>query len=164
MRRNTPSQSPSLVWWKILMVGYHGVSSRPRGQRQSLTEQFASQTRTPRPPARWATAESGAITRSRCVMMAAVAVKSAARAGQLGDRKPPGAGLELIQPMFNLQRDQPDAWQLGQWGKLRERERSPVIGAMRWVSLPGDPDHKRLHNSAGDGSIRGGAAALDLDI
>ena len=82
-----------------------------------------TQTRTPRPPARWATAVSGVITRSRWRHDGrGLHEVASAAAGQLDDRKPAGQGRELIQAMVGLQADQPDARQLGQWGKLGQRK------------------------------------------
>jgi hypothetical protein len=47
------------------MVGYQGVSSRPRSQRQSGANGRSVHTGLPRAPARWAAAVSTVITRSR---------------------------------------------------------------------------------------------------
>ena len=71
-----------------------------------------------------------------------------AAAGQLDDRQPAGQGSELIQAVVGLQADQPDARQLGQRGKLGQRERSPAIQSMARISLPDDPDQERSRGLA----------------
>ena len=135
IRRKTPSQSPNVVCRNTLMVGYHGLSSRPAGQRHSLTEERATQTGTPRPPARWATAVSAVITRSRWDMIEAVSMKSRPRrpvSSVTGKR--PAKIRELIQAMDGLQADQPDARQLGDGCEVasgNDRQRS-----VSWAGFP----------------------------
>src|SRR5262249_33143734 len=91
IRRKTPSQSPSASWRNSRIVGYHGLSSRAVIHRQSGTVERGIQARRPRPPARWATAVSGVITRSSRLMIAAVSWKSRGRrlvSSTIGNRPP----------------------------------------------------------------------------
>ena len=69
-------------WRKRRIVGYQGLSSRPRNQRQSDTQGVISHTGLARAPARCATAESTVITRSSALMAAAVAAKPT-RSGEM---------------------------------------------------------------------------------
>ena len=57
-------------------VGYHGLSLRPSNQRQHGSKRSSSQTDLPSAPARWATAVSTEMTRSRLAISAAVSAKS----------------------------------------------------------------------------------------
>jgi hypothetical protein len=74
--RITLSQSPMEGWRNSRIVGYQGLSFRSGSQRQSATNGSSTQTGLPIAPARWATAVSTAITRSRLAINAAVSVKS----------------------------------------------------------------------------------------
>src|SRR5207244_194473 len=75
MRWNTSSHCPARVWRKRRMVGYQGQSSRSKSQRQSGIFGNATQIGTAKAPARWATAESEVITKSRLFIIAAVSMK-----------------------------------------------------------------------------------------
>ncbi len=70
------SQSKGFCCRKILIVGYHGLSSRSTIQRQSEAKGSNSQTGLPIAPARCATEVSTDITRSRFSTAPAVSVKS----------------------------------------------------------------------------------------
>src|SRR5471030_582209 len=72
----TPAQSPSVFCRNNFMLGYHGLSLRPRNQRQSGTCFKATQTGRPSAPARCASAESKVITRSRLAITAALSRKA----------------------------------------------------------------------------------------
>ncbi len=61
--------------WRI--VGYQGAASCAGDQRQSASNRLSSQTGRPIAPARWATAVSTVMTRSRHATKAAVSAKSA---------------------------------------------------------------------------------------
>ena len=58
-------QSPLLCWRKRRAVGYQGLSARFRSQRQSAVYGNRIHTGLPMAPARWATAVSMDMTRSR---------------------------------------------------------------------------------------------------
>lgn len=64
----------------ILMLGYQLVLSPENPQRQQLSYLFSIQTGFPIAPAKWATAVSTLITRSRFCIIAAVSAKSEAKA------------------------------------------------------------------------------------
>ena len=75
-RTNTAGQSPTRGWRNSRMVGYQGLSCRSFSQRHSGADDRATQTGTPRPPARWAAAVSEVITRSRLHITAAVSMNA----------------------------------------------------------------------------------------
>src|ERR1700685_985522 len=70
-RSMTVDQSPAIFWRKRRAVGYHGLSSRSRSQRQSGLRVSKIQTGLPSAPARCATAVSTVMTRSRLAIAAA---------------------------------------------------------------------------------------------
>ncbi len=72
IRSNTGGQAMCSAWRKIRMVGYHGLSSRWVIHRQSGVVDSGIQTGTPSAPARWATAVSDVMNRSRFTSTAAV--------------------------------------------------------------------------------------------
>ncbi len=136
---------PSLPGGKCRRWCTKGVSSPSIIQRQSPTEDRATQVGTPRLPARWATAVSGVTTRSSRLITAAVSRKSRSsstfdcrgRAPRPGTARP---GADLLGARSLLQADQANARYRRERGELVEREGSPAIDAVLRASLPGDPD------------------------
>ena len=112
------------------MVGYHGVSSRPASQRHSSTVQRPVQTAQTEAARQVSERRIG---RDHQVEMGhdrgGLHEVAAPAARQLDDREPPVRCLELIQAMFGLQADQPNARQLGQRREVGQSERSPPIVA-----------------------------------
>ena len=76
----SPVPSRQALWRNRRAVGYQGLSSRSRSQRQSGTKGSMIQTGFPMAPARCATAVSTEITRSRLATAPAVCAKSVSSA------------------------------------------------------------------------------------
>ncbi len=87
---------------------------------------------------------SGAMTRSRPIMMAGVssiiAMSGSTSSPRSMTEKRPPERAELLDPGTSLQADEPDALDPGQFLELGERERPIAIAAMIGVPLPGDAD------------------------
>ena len=91
------------------MVGYHGLSSRSRSQRQSSANGSITQTGRPSAPARWAVEAAAAITASSAASAAAVAANSfsdGARSVRVAARC---CGGGVFRPGILLQAEQPHA-------------------------------------------------------
>ena len=129
-----------------VILGYHGLSSRSRSHRQSVTAARGTQALTPRLPARWATADSGAMTRSneahdrRRVEEVAAVVSPRPAVGQHRDGEAARQLRELFAPLALLQADQPDSGQLRQMGEMGQGEGAPAVDAIAGVPLPRDAD------------------------
>ena len=76
IRPNTSLQSPGFFWRKRRMVGYHGLSSRSKSQRQQPANGRTVHTGRPSAPAKWADDVSAEMIRSRFIITAAVSEKS----------------------------------------------------------------------------------------
>ena len=76
MSFTTANQFLGVGWRKSRIVGYQGLSSRSRNQRQSAKYSSANQTGTPKAPARCATAVSQQMTRSNDFISAAVSTNA----------------------------------------------------------------------------------------
>ena len=122
------------------MVGYQGVSSRSRSQRQSEANGSATQTGTPRAPARWASAVSGVIRRSRLLIAAAVSAKSSSRRPRSTMGKRPETSVELLGAKALLQAEEVDPVDPGQGLEAVEPERAMAVLLVVRVALPGDAD------------------------
>ena len=127
------------------MVGYQGLSERSISQRQQAAKGRATQTGTPRAPARCATAESIVTTRSRFMITAAVSLKVSSRAfkSRMGVRPSqaawPGFRIGIVwQGNPNQEEDRYRSVPLVQIAPLAE------IPGVSLVSLQVGPGRKQL--------------------
>ena len=137
IRSKTSGHSPSVVWRKSRIVGYHGESSRSSSQRQSGENCSASQTGAPRAPAKCAIA----VVRGHHQVEIADHGRGVHErtghfiqpAGKIKDRKIDRC--DLLRSEALLQADQPHAGQAGQRRKLGQRNRTPTIRGDNRASL-----------------------------
>ena len=132
-RRPRPSR-PHRRWRKSRMVGYQGVSSRSRSQRQSEENCTATQTGTPSAPARWASAVSGVITRSRLRIKAAASARSPSRRPRSTTGKRPAAlsSCSAPKPFCRLKRRTPSIRASGS----KRSSRNDRWRSFLWSGLP----------------------------
>ena len=132
----TPGHSPCRCWRKSRMVGYQGLSSRSRSQRQSGAKGSITQTGLASAPARCATAVSAVITRSRLAISAAVSARSPSSASVvdqlrvLRQRFHGGSGTILLQAVPG------DPRHREQRREQRGRDRAPAIACVRAAAGP----------------------------
>ena len=138
----TPSQSPDRGCRNSRAVGYHGLSSRSSIQRQSGTKGSNIHTGLPSAPARCATAVSTLMTRSSCVMTAAVSAKSANCLARW--TMPRGASCfssSGVSPGLSVTTDSPG--ELQHRRQTIERNRALPIPQQFRIAGPDDPDLAR---------------------
>ena len=138
----TPCQFPRSRCRNSRIVGYQGLSLRSSSQRQSGAKGSATQTGTPSAPARWATAVSQVITRSRFIITAAVSMNAPAvqAAAQVRDRKAVADLCATARRPPLLQAEQADPGKPASGSKQLKRDRAGAVVLRCRASLPGDAD------------------------
>ena len=134
IRLITPFQSPGAFCRNNRMVLYQGVSFLPSIQRQSGVKGSKSHTGLAMAPARWATAVSTVMTRSRLCITAAVSAKSCNWALKSINRRLLKCFFICLEadPFCKLYKTIPSIWLRGI--KLtRGQER---LKSFSWVGLP----------------------------
>ncbi len=142
-RRHWPMSRPS-TWRNSRIVGYHGLSSRPRSQRQSDTHGVNSQVGLASAPAKCDTAESMVMTRSSAAIAAAVAAKPTSLGRNIGDLEV-AMRLEVGGTRPDLETDEGHALHLEQRRQLLELDRAPPVVDMLGIAGPGEPDLQPGH-------------------
>ena len=127
------------TWRNSRMVGYQGLSSRPKSQRQSDTHGMNSQVGLASAPARCATEESMVMTRSSASIAAAVAAKPTRSESILGDFQI-AMLLKLGGARPHLQADERHARHGEHALELIERDRAPQIVDVFGIAGPDQAD------------------------
>ena len=122
------------------MVGYQGLSSRASSHRQSGATGRATHTGTPSAPARWATAVSAVMTRSRIAQDRGGDEEVIESGAEVGDGEAVGDRGELVTARALLQAEEPDPRDAGQGGELEQGDRAEAVPWMVGTALPGDAD------------------------
>ena len=144
IRSKTGPHAMCTFWRKIRIVGYHGLSSRWVIQRQSGVVDSGIHTGTPSAPARWATAVSEVMNRSRFLSTAAVSMNGPGLlvqlAPQVGDRELAPKRIELLETGVLLKAEEPHARHARQRLEELQRDRAVPVARVFRIALPVDPD------------------------
>jgi hypothetical protein len=141
-RSKTSCHWPSFCWRNRRMVGYQGLSWRSMNQRQSPWAERATHTCAPNAPARWATAVSVVMTRSRFLITAARSMKApaASSSSEIDDLKVAMCNFLGSGPV--LQADQPHVLDRGHRGDVREGEGTLRVEQVFGIAAPTDSHAK----------------------